>query len=99
MIDAFIAATEHPQLSQRSVAREVVFVLVHHRRVTPPILQRMAGQLGLPRSYEAGDMLARMMEADGWICASAVSFVGKGTSAVSAYAPTRKWEALVEGVT
>jgi hypothetical protein len=98
LIDRFIAATEHGQLSQRIVAREVVIMLRHYPRLTPPVLQSVAAllKMPMPRTIETGELIAGWLRNDGWIEASAKPFAGRGMSAVNAYEPTDKWRKLVE---
>lgn len=94
LLQAFQLATEHAQLGQHKVAREAVFLLSHYQRILPMHLQAAMVELGLPRNYETGDLLARWLEADGWIYTSAKPFAGRGMSAVPAYEPSEKWRRL-----
>lgn len=96
LIDRFIEATEHAQLQQRELAREVTIMLRHYSRITPPILKRAALWIGMAESYESGEIIARWLESDGWIAISAKPFAGRGMSAVNAYEPTDKWRKLLE---
>lgn len=94
MVNRFLQATKHPQLSQRKVAVEVVFLLTHYERLSPPVLQNLAGALGLGMSHEGGELLAGWLGKDGWVQREAHPWVGKGMSAVWAYEPTEKWRRL-----
>lgn len=99
MLDQFIAECSHFQLSDRKVAKEALFLLRCHPRITPPQLMRTAGMLGLPRNIETAKMLANWMMDDGWIHYSTKPFAGRGMSAVWAYEPTDKWQAFLKRVT
>lgn len=97
LVDAFIEASEHVQLTHPPVAREAVYILRHHgERITPPVLSRMASMLGMPMAncLETAMIVAAWLESDGWIQTSGKSFAGRGMSAVSAYEATAKWREL-----
>lgn len=96
LLDRFLAATEHSMLGQRKVARELVFLLIHYRRLTPPVLQGVALKLGMSQTIESGEQLARWLQDDGWVQHTEKPWVGKGMSAVWAYEPTEKWHKLVD---
>lgn len=95
-VEQFSADTEHAQLGQSKVAREVVYLLTHHDPITPLHLARACLALGWPDSMEWIQMLAGWLLDDGWVYHSDRPFVGAGMDAVWSYVPTPRWHALVE---
>jgi hypothetical protein len=98
LIKAFQLASQAGCLAQHEVAREAVFLLRSYQRILPMHLQSAMAQLGLPRNFETGELLASWLQADGWAHASATPFAGRGMSAVQAYEPSEKWKKLVARV-
>lgn len=96
LADRFMSATSNPQLQQDEIAKVAVGLLSSSAAISPPRLMRAARSLGWGEGIEAGEVLANLLQLDGWVNHSAEPYAGRGMSAVWSYVPTKRWRDLCD---